>query len=603
MPPSQGERLSRFLSSGASSVAVALLFLATLIPLLARAPQNGDGAEVVAAALHGGVLHPPGFPLLAWLTRLVVHVPFGNPVERIAFMNAICHAATLFLLLEILRRMGARPAPRLVAGLAYATFPSVWYLSTQTEVFSLTYFLIALVTWVAITIVEAEHVTRSQAIVLGVVMGLGLAQHPISLAVLGAFVGAWYRLLRSAGRHTSARVWVPMTAAVLVTGAAYLSLLALHRQGSWPDWGQLQNVSHVVRHATRAEYGSLGLTSLQGARLVSGMGVVAVNLLRYWNVLLIALLFAPRRGPARLLWANVALACAFLFIAKMPEHRALSSAVLERFEGLLLVPAALLLGLGLERSKRRVIHAGAFAIVLVGAFYNRASADSRSDDTSEIYRETLAAFLPSTGVYLGLQDLEVFYGVPTRSGGTRFPVSPDLAMMPWYREQVLPRLEPRLQMLGAEPFGKLIEVAVQGGLAVYATEPDVFQMAPFNYRREGLFLVASRESVLHSPAEMSDRMKLLCRYAQRLTALPPRGHHSSRLLYFEYADALAKYSQELIAASSRARPWQEVADHAAEAAKGLWGNTDARTWRLACERLAAAIPPSGSGQTIPKPEP
>jgi hypothetical protein len=556
--------------------------------MLARTPQNGDGAEVVAAALRGGVLHPPGFPLLAWLTRIVVRVPLGNPVERIACMNAVCHAATLFLLLEILRRMGVRLLPRLTAGIAYATFPSIWYLSTQTEVFSLTYFLMALLTWLAIIIVETEHGPRSlaTAIILGVVTGLGLAQHPIFVTGLASFAFAWNHLRQSAKRLSSPVVWTPLLAAVLVAGAAYLSLLALHRPGSWPDWGQLRNISDVVRHATRAEYGSLGLTSLQGFRSVRGIGSAVLSLARHWNILLLALVFAPKRGSVRLLWANLALACAFLFIARMPEHRALSSGVLERFEGTLLIPTALLLGLGLDRSKRIAIHGGALAIVLVGALASHASANSRSDDTVEIYRKTLAASLPADGVYLALQDMEVFYGVPTPSGESRIPISPDLYTMPWYREHVLSRLEPRVQLQGAVPFGRVLEATVEKGFAVYSTEPDVFQMAPFNYRREGLFLVASRVPVSHSPAEISDRMSLLCGYARQLISLPFQGHESSRLLYFEYADALEKYSHDLVAASGGAEPWREIAAQAAQAGKGLWQTTDARGWKLACDRLA-----------------
>ena len=88
-------------------------------------------------------------------------------------------------------------------------------------------------------------------------------------------------------------------------------------------------------------------------------------------------------------------------------------------------------------------------------------------------------------------------------------------------------------------------------------------------------------------AEMSDLMKLLCGYAQQLISLPSQGHESSRLLYFEYADALEKYSHELVAASGGAEPWREMAAQAAQAGKGLWQTTDAGAWKAACERLAA----------------
>jgi hypothetical protein len=578
-------RLSRFLSSSALSGVVAVLFLMTLVPMLARAPQNGDGAEVVAAALHGGVMHPPGFPLLAWLARGVVRLPVGTPVERIAFLNAVCHAATLFVLLEILRAMKVRRLPSLVAGLAYATFPSLWYLGTQTEVFSLAYLLMALATWLAV--VSTGHGRRRDSVLVGVVTGLGLAQHPIFVTGLASFAVPLWQSWRIERRFLSPAVWRPVVVASLIVSAAYLSLLALHRPGCWPDWGHLHAVSDVVRHATRAEYGAMGLTSLEGETYVRGLAWAAANLLRHWNILLIALLFAPRRGAARLLWVNAALACIFLFVAKVPQHRALSAGVLERFEGTLLVPSAVLLGLGLARSKRLLVEVGALAVVLVGAVLGYGSANSRSDDTSRVYRNTLAASLPANAVYLGLQDLEVFSGLPTSSDEIRFPISPELYGLPWYREHVAARLEPRLRGQDNLPSGSLIEWAVQAGLEVYATDPDVFAMAPFNYRREGLFLVASGTPSRHSPAEMATRMRLLCQFARQLSSLPPQGHHGSRLLYFEYADALEKYAQELVAASGPAKSRQDVAEQSRRAARALWDATDAPCWRQPCEAILA----------------
>jgi len=600
--PNHRTRTPSLLCSPLVSLAVASLLLALLTTMLALTPQNGDGAEVVMTAIHGGVMHPPGFPLLAWLTRLAVKLPLGNPVERIAFLNSSFHAATLFLLLETFRHIGVRFLPGLTASLAYAFFPSVWYLSTQTEVFSLAYFLMALLTWYAVVRFKENPcpVRLVSAIGLGIIAGLGLAQHPVVATGVGSFLFAWNGLRRSAGRILSPSIWVPFVVVAIVVSGAYWSLLALRTSNTWPDWGQLRDMADVIRHATRAEYGVFTLSSIEGVRSARGISVMGHHLLRHWNLLLLALFVAPRRGWVWMLWINSLLACAFLILAKVPDNGALAWAALERFEGTLLLPATLLLGLGLDRFRNHALHATGLAIVLLGAVLSYSSANSRTDDTMSVYRHSLADSLPPQAVYVAAQDLEIFNGVPTRQGSTRFPISAGLFEFPWYHAGILPTIEPSVDARSHATLRQLIADIVHDRRSVYTTEPQIYDNPPMACSRDGLFFVASLDPPSRSPIASLRRVKRLCSSARQLNSLPPRGHNYSRLLYYEYADALTYYAQEMARAAPSNNTWVDLADLTQRAAQGMWRTTDRREWQSACESLdslaALATPPA---RTLP----
>ena len=591
--PNRTAHAASISSSPLFSLAVAALFLALLTTMLARTPQNGDGAEVVVTALQGGVMHPPGFPLLGWISRLVVELPFGNPVERIAFLNAILHAATLFLLIETLRHVGVRLLPRLTASLAYAFFPSVWYLSTQTEVFSLAYFLMALLTWFVVVNFK-EHLPHNKvarAIGLGTITGLCFAQHPIVATGVASFLYALARQRGSGSRISSPIVWAPLRLAAVIASAAYLSLLALRGPNVWPDWGRLRGPADVIRHATRSDYGILTLSAIEGAVSTRGISIVGSHLLRHWNLLLLALPFAPRRGWVWMLWTNLLLACIFLVIAKVPDTGALAWAALERFEGTLLLPAALLLGVGLDRFKHLALQAIAIAIVLGGAMLNYSSANSRSDDTMSVYRNTLASSLPARAVYVADQDLEIFYGVPSPEGAIRFPISAGLFEFPWYRDGVLTKIEPRIGLRGHSTLRDMIATVTHNGLRVYTTEPQIYDNPPMACTRDGLFFVASPAPPLRGPSDSIGDVKMLCSFAVQLGSLPSRGHHYSRLLYYEFADAFTYHAHELAVAAPSGRFWAEAAGLAESAARGLWKTTDGRDWKSACDKLGSLMVP------------
>ena len=100
-PPTVGVR-----SGPPRSVWIGLVTLVLLAPTAARSPQTGDGAEIVATALRGGVLHPPGFPLQAWIDRALVRAPGLEPAHGLSLFGLVCHAAAAGAIAEILWWLG-----------------------------------------------------------------------------------------------------------------------------------------------------------------------------------------------------------------------------------------------------------------------------------------------------------------------------------------------------------------------------------------------------------------------------------------------------------------------------------------------------------------
>jgi hypothetical protein len=104
---------------------------------LAPAPQNPDGAELVMAALQGAVLHPPGYPLQAWLGKVWLLLPFGNPSWGYSLLSLTLQSLAAFVFLLAAREFGLRPLAGLVAAVVLFCFPPVFMLGVQPEKYAL----------------------------------------------------------------------------------------------------------------------------------------------------------------------------------------------------------------------------------------------------------------------------------------------------------------------------------------------------------------------------------------------------------------------------------------------------------------------------------
>lgn len=254
-----------FLGSFGLFTFVLFVFIKTLYPSVA----GGDSGELVAEACHGGIAHPPGYPLFLILTHLFIHcVPiWGDSSRTVAWkanlLNAVLDAFAAVVIYHcVLLWLGQRRrrAPQVSAFTASALFafsPLIWTYAVGAEVFALNNLFAALLLYLALQ----YSVSRSfkVAVVGALVSGLALCnQHTIVLFELP--IVAW--VLYSRRRTLFWREFTGLASAFLIglTPYAYLPLSA-HFNGHDGSWGDLSSLRGFIRHLRRADYGTFRLFS------------------------------------------------------------------------------------------------------------------------------------------------------------------------------------------------------------------------------------------------------------------------------------------------------------------------------------------------------
>lgn len=589
------------------SIALAIGVLVVLYPTLARTAQSGDGVELVRVAVAGGVLHPTGFPLQAWLDRLAVLVPVGTAAFRIALLNLLAHAAAVFAAAEALRKIGVAFAGRAACAIAFALFPPVWALAVVPEVFSIANLVVALAVLqlAALLSRDDEEISGRDALALGALAGAAAAQHPITVEAAPLLAAS--ALLLARDRHGRLRrlATAAGTATAIAIGA-FASLPLLRGPAAWPDWGHLASASDIVRHALRREYGTLSLTGAESGPQLRAFRVFAADLARYGPLTALAavagavVLFrnAARRPFALALSGTAALGIAVLFVGRM---EAIPPAVgyLSKLDGPLVLALALFAGAGVDAVagalRRPLARAGlgaAIAALAAAAFLaGRPYADAAGDDTLEVLGRGLGATLPANAVYLADGDIESFLGARS-PGDVRYPVVAGLLPQRWYVRDVLPVIEPRLRVRldRRDPLptaGGIAREAIAHGTPVASTDRALAAASGVAPTLAGLFFVARPGSEAERGAGAVAGALALCPSARELPSLPSQGHVFSRNAFRLYARAYGAAAQVLEERGATA-----AAAAARSAQHALQDGRDPRAWRAACDALESSAPPA-----------
>ena len=410
-------------------VALLALYVATLAPTVA----GGDSGELTAAAVTGGVPHPPGYPVFALLARLFGILPFGPCIAwRVNLLSAASTAAAAGLLCATVQLWTGRAAAGLLAAGLFGTNPLVWHHATTAEVFGLNamFGALALFLWLRI---EREP-ARRRVFVLAFACGLGMGNHHTFV-----FVGAplFLRSLwvaRSQLRASGVALAVLCGALGLLP---YAYLVVASRSTAAVSWGNENTLDGLLGHVLRREYGtfSLGKTDRKvDAFVESGtffptlylmLGGSLRRLLGLGPLLAVAgYALAPRkrsdRAQARfLLVILLGYAFVFCFMSNLSTEKPLYRSVLSRFfiQSDLLV--ALAAGIGwawlfrrLEVRAERVVSptrlsrlslASAGLVFLAGAAVN-ASAGQRGNTVFRDFVTTAFASLPRNAIVITMGD-------------------------------------------------------------------------------------------------------------------------------------------------------------------------------------------------------
>jgi len=308
------------------------VFVGLFVLIAATAGQGipgGDAGELAVAACTRSVAHAPGYPLWTLLSKVALLLPFGTPTWRLALASAAATAGAAALLVAILRRAGVNGAAAVFGAAVFVCAAPVWQFATTPEVFALNSLLVAAGLYAA---------QRMWPLLVGLALGLGLANHLTCLALLGPI--ALY-------------VMIVKRSPLVVLGAAlglvpYLYLPWASAAGSPYSWGDQTTLAGLIDHVLRRDYGTFQLMQSGNASpYVDKLLLYARSEIVPLVVGLIgAVVVARRRPPHILLLAIVgafALAYVLLFHAAanvtldMATHRE----VLSRFW----IMPALVLGL------------------------------------------------------------------------------------------------------------------------------------------------------------------------------------------------------------------------------------------------------------------
>ena len=395
------------------------------------------------------------------------------------------------------RAWGASQGAGLVAAAAYAVGPVAWRLATEAEVFALNALLAALLLWVSAPRVSMAPATR--VVVLAGLAGISLSNHLtiVLLAPIGLFAAI------HALRASALRVRTALSAAAAF-GAGLLPYLYCYEVDRAPNgrfvWGEPGTWQGLLRHVTRADFGTFSLTSSdQSPDALSNLWAYFAQTAGW--VLVVPFLIGqlgfaraysdasrgvggadPRaRLNVLLLLGTWALAGpVFAALLNVPPD-AQRATLWERFHLLPEVVFAIAVAWGLDawpplREGRRVpLAISGLSVAALGAFLAWPQVRAAHTDLLERYTENTETSAPEHSVLLGTGDYRLFSFLYADAVGLRSDVTyidPHLLAYDWYRNQASGRLGPAIGT-PAQPLNDevaLVDAALSLGRPVLLTD-------------------------------------------------------------------------------------------------------------------------------------
>jgi hypothetical protein len=232
-------------------VSLLALYVATLAPSVV----GGDSGELTAAALTGGVPHPPGYPIFALLARAFAALPLGHThAWRVNLLSATSTAAAAGFACAVVELWTRSRAAALATAALFGTNAAVWLHATAAEVFGLNACFVALacLLWL---LVERTG-SRRFVLALAFTSGLAMCNHQTF-----AFVG-WPLVLRSlwvTRRRLGAR-GIGLAVAIGLLGLVpYAYLATASASQAAVSWGDQTTLDGLVAHVLRRTYGTFSM--------------------------------------------------------------------------------------------------------------------------------------------------------------------------------------------------------------------------------------------------------------------------------------------------------------------------------------------------------
>ncbi|MCX7017822.1 MAG: DUF2723 domain-containing protein [Candidatus Sumerlaeota bacterium] len=240
---------------------VFFIYLRTLAPAM----TFGDGPELAAAASVLGTPHPTGYPLFMLLLKVVSFASFGETITRTSLASAAAMACATGISAAILRDL-MRAALPAAAGWSHKTILIAsacgaiaggllffhWDNAVVTEVYALEFLL--MIAFARATQQCAESPRPACLVASALCLGLGLAHHRLSLAMIPPLAIMWWSVCHRSAFKTlrGALAW----SIVAVTAGLSLYLYLPLRAAASPaiNWGNPRSWPAFIDHVRGGEF-------------------------------------------------------------------------------------------------------------------------------------------------------------------------------------------------------------------------------------------------------------------------------------------------------------------------------------------------------------
>lgn len=262
--PRRDPRLAVTYAVGVGACALGLFSLS-----LAPTVTAEDSGELIAAAWHFGIPHPPGYPLWTMLCGAFLHVvPLGSVAMRANLFSAVCTAGAAVVTYAAIRELKISRHVAAAASLVWVWSRWSWSQGVITEVYGLHSLLIAGLLWCAL---RWNRRRRNPALVgFWLLMGLGMSNHHTT-ALVGLALAVWI-LARQPGLLRKWRLVVVCLGVFLSGLLPYLYLPLRARTNPVVNWGDPSTSERFWEHVSRQQYGAIGPTKVAEPRSLSRFG-------------------------------------------------------------------------------------------------------------------------------------------------------------------------------------------------------------------------------------------------------------------------------------------------------------------------------------------
>lgn len=260
----QGRQRPWLAPAGVGAAALAV-FLLTLAPTVAAE----DSGELIAAAWHFGIPHPPGYLLWTILCGAFLHAfAVGAVAFRANLFSALCSSAAAVVAYAALREMKLSKPAAASGALVWIWSYWSWSQSVITEVYPLNSLFTAALLWCAMrwrSTGDSRHLLRASLL-----FGLGMSNHhTLALAALALIL--WV-LFQEPGLLVRWKLVLKSLAAFAVGLLPYVYLPIRAAADPPMNWGNPSNRQRFVAHVTRESYGALGPLAAAEPRSIARFG-------------------------------------------------------------------------------------------------------------------------------------------------------------------------------------------------------------------------------------------------------------------------------------------------------------------------------------------